>query len=176
MTNFDAALLYLVSNESGVYTNNPADPGGPTKWGVTLNAWARFTDFKQTKPEDIEALTFDDVKPFYQKIFWEPLACESIHDPAIAIAIFDTGVLYGVTFAGLFTQQALGICGAIIVIDGIIGARTIDALNHVPRSQFIDSYCKFVLRRIESIIRKNPKDEVFRKGWTARADKLLTLV
>ena len=39
------------------YTNDPADRGGPTKWGITLKAWSEYHGLDLTA-EDIQAITY----------------------------------------------------------------------------------------------------------------------
>jgi lysozyme family protein len=59
MSNFDIAIARLLDNEGG-YVNDPADPGGETKWGIC----------KRDHPDlDIAALTRDDAINFYRG-FW----------------------------------------------------------------------------------------------------------
>lgn len=170
----DAALAYLFQNESADYVNDPLDSGGPTKFGITQKAYISFLG-RWVTPAEIEALTESDAYVFYKARYWEPLKCDRIADPAVAIALFDTGVLYGVGTAALLAQKALSWCGATLKFDGLIGDKSITAFNLVRREEFIPALHQFVLHRIESVIKLDSKNERFRHGWKNRADRLLTL-
>lgn len=79
--------------QDGGYTNDPADPGGETKWGIS----------KRAHPElDIANLTLDKAFAIYKKAYYDvyktkptPLDLDSCR-PAYAVAVFDTGVNCGV--------------------------------------------------------------------------------
>lgn len=174
LTYFNSALAYLFKDEGSSYTDDPDDSGGPTKWGVTLKAYSQFMG-RPVDPEEIRALTIEQVSPFYEDRYWEAMLCDKMRDAGTAIAIFDTGVLSGTSAAQVIAQQALVLCGAELTMDGIIGPTTVELLNQVPRAKFLSSFTSILLRRIDDIIARRPKDEKFRKGWINRAQRLLTL-
>lgn len=94
--NFDEAFTRLIGNEGG-YTNDPRDPGGETKYGIS----------KRTYPDvDIAALTLDGAKAIYLRDFWNPLA--DAH-PAIKFQVFDFAVNAGISTAIRKLQAAIGV-------------------------------------------------------------------
>ncbi len=94
---------------------------------------------------------------------------------AIAVCIFDSGVLYGVGTVALLTQEVLSSFGAVLKFDGILGDKSIGFLNIAEGGPFIKAFVGLLLKRIDKIIADNPKDEKYRNGWTARANRLLAL-
>ncbi len=79
----------------GGYTNDPDDPGGETKWGIS----------KRANPSvDIANLTVDQAIGIYKEKYWDiykadkfnPVDLDADVDEATAIAILDTGVNCGV--------------------------------------------------------------------------------
>ena len=52
---------------------------------------------------------------------------------------------------------------------------TIESLNRVNQSEFIDAFEVIVMRHYNDIVTKNPKDAKFLYGWSRRAGRLLTL-
>jgi lysozyme family protein len=60
---FTAAVNEVLGEEAG-YVNNPADPGGETKWGISKRA---FPDV------DIANLSRDDAAALYRTHYWDPL-------------------------------------------------------------------------------------------------------
>lgn len=171
---FEAALNYVFENESTLYTDNPHDSGGPTKFGVTLWTYSAFLG-RSVLPQEIEELTLDKVKPFYWARYWSPLNCNQIMQAPIAVCLFDSAVLYGVGTAGIFAQKALVQCGASLKFDGVIGDKSIAAFNSTKVDDFLKSFHGLILQRIDAVIKLDPKNEVFRNGWTNRANRLLTL-
>jgi len=73
---FDTAFTRLLGHEGG-YTNNPADPGGETNWGICKRSYPLL---------DIKNLTREQAAGIYYKDFWQPLA--DAH-PAIRFQVFD---------------------------------------------------------------------------------------
>lgn len=171
---FDQAIEYLFKNENTIYTNNPRDSGGPTKYGVTLKAYASYLG-RQVTPEEMENLTEAEAKSFYFARYWAPLSCPRIVHTSVAIALFDTGVLYGVGTTALLAQEALSACGVPLKFDGHVGDKTIAAFNRVEEDDFLEAFHDLILHRIEQVVALNPKNQDFRKGWITRAKRLLTL-
>lgn len=175
MTPLDRAIAYLLDNEGKDFVNDANDAGGPTKFGVTLKSYQAFVG-REVSPLEIMDLTMGEVKPFYEKMYWDRIRGPSIKDDHNAIAIFDCAVLYGLSAASFMSQQALRASGFMdLKVDGIFGDKSVDALNRLARTQFIPELQHFVLDRIEAIIQNKPSNLRFSKGWTSRADKLLSL-
>lgn len=83
------ALKFTLKWEGG-YVNDPDDPGGETKWGIS----------KKSYPDlDIKNLTNEQALMIYAKDYWNPLGCDNIVFP-FNVAVFDTAVNCG-------TQRAL---------------------------------------------------------------------
>lgn len=171
---FNDAFDYLMGNESRVITNDPHDSGGLTNWGITKRAYMNFIG--QTVSDDYFCeLSLDNKKWFYRKSYWEKLGCDQMEHESVATAIFDTSVLYGQSTTALLAQKTADICGAAMRIDGILGPQSVIMINAIEPNLFIDAFRANVLARIDSVCLKNPTDEIFRHGWTNRANRLLTL-
>lgn len=88
MTNindFRRCLQFVLQWEGG-YVNDPDDPGGETKWGIS----------KKSYPDlDIKNLTPMQALEIYSRDYWDALDCDSYSLPN-AIVIFDSGVNVGV--------------------------------------------------------------------------------
>ena len=108
---FDDAFTRLMGNEGG-YTNNPADPGGETNWGVTV-AVARANGYSG----DMHAMTQADAKAIYKPLYWDKVCGDQLGD--LAFHVFDAAVNSGVHMATLWLQQSLG-----VTADGVIGPGT----------------------------------------------------
>ena len=83
--NFDKALEFTFRWEGG-YVDDPDDPGGETKYGIT----------KRTYPnEDIKNLTKERAKEIYKKDFWDAAGCQDLKWPVNCV-VFDMAVNMGV--------------------------------------------------------------------------------
>lgn len=102
-SNIEKALEFVLIWEvgprpkiEGGYTNDPDDPGGETKWGISKRAYPDL---------DIANLTLEDAIEIYRKDYWNPCNCDNLDWP-LACAVFDTAVNCGVKRAKLW----LGYC------------------------------------------------------------------
>lgn len=179
MTNdpiFEQGYAYIIVNEGG-WSDHPLDPGGATNQGITKRAYESFIGH----PIELEAfknLTQMQKKYFYNVCYWRAAACDKIKKPAIAIAIFDTTILYGVKTAITLAQVAINVCGPVLRADGVMGPESLVVLNQIDQTDFITAFQDQIYRRIYGIIERRPSSKVFEKGWknrTARLAKLLQL-
>jgi lysozyme family protein len=174
-TTFDLAFEYTMQNEGGDrFTNDPFDSGGATKYGVTKHSYERYLG-REVSISEIQNLTEDEAKQFYTDVFWRPLHLDGIAAPAVAIAIFDTGVLYGPRYAARAAQDVANQKGSSLKLDGVLGDKSRAAINSVPSDDFLIRYHIGILNRIDLVVRHDSKNEVFQKGWKTRAERLLKL-
>lgn len=152
--NFDEAFASLIKNE-GDYVNNPNDPGGETRYGIS----------KRTYPNvDIKNLTLEQAKAIYKKDFWNPSGCESVPD-AVRFDFFDMAVNSGIKPAIRTLQKA---CGA--DSDGILGPNTLLKLNSMNAYNL---HVKFNAQRLLFFTDLKGWND-FGKGWARRiANNLL---
>jgi lysozyme family protein len=110
---FDQAFALTVSPAvEGGYTNNPADPGGATKYGISAAAYPTL---------DIANLTLVQAQAVFISDYWNACQCSSL--PAcVAGLIFDAAVNQGAGWARQALQSALG-----VTTDGVIGPKTLAA-------------------------------------------------
>jgi lysozyme family protein len=172
-TLFDRAFDDLLGIE-GEYSNDPADRGGATQWGVT-EFLARA--YKHSGP--MTALSKATAKRIYRAEFWQPLRLTDIGriDPALALELFEAAVNCSPQRAAEWLQRGLNLLNdggrhyADIVVDGRIGPQTLQALRALvlARSGGADT-----LRVICNVLQGNhyitlaersPSQERFVFGW-----------
>ncbi|MEG3955622.1 putative peptidoglycan-binding domain-containing protein [Microcoleus sp. herbarium2] len=106
----------------------------------------------------------------YSEMYWKPSQADSMI-LLVAIMHFDTAVLFGVTGAILFLQEALG-----VGVDGIFGSQTeseVPANNNKETGlNIIDGRIAYHRRRVM----ENSSQEVFLQGWLNRANDLRELI
>ena len=113
MSRVDMAIARVIGVEAG-YVNDPQDPGGETKWGIS----------KRSYPDlDIANLTWDQAKAIYLRDFWERIECDQLGAPVDEF-LFDYAVNSGAEHAAMALQTALG-----VPRDGDVGPRTLAAFR-----------------------------------------------
>jgi lysozyme family protein len=110
---FDASFAKLIPEEGG-YVNDPNDPGGETKFGISKRAYPNI---------DIPNLTIDGAKAIYLEDYWRRCVCDALPSP-INFSVFDTAVNSGVREAAKLLQETLG-----VPAEGIIGPGTREAIQ-----------------------------------------------
>jgi lysozyme family protein len=94
---FDKALRFVLSFEGG-YVNDPRDPGGETRYGIS----------KRAHPDvDIKNLTREQAAHIYYRSYWLPAGCQALPGP-LALVHFDSGVQHGVGQAREFLADSRG--------------------------------------------------------------------
>ena len=85
---------FTMDEEGGeTYTNDPRDPGGPTKYGVALNFNLGTIPDKNGDGKitalDVQLLEEADALVIYRDRYWRPGKCDALPD-ALALAHADT--------------------------------------------------------------------------------------
>jgi lysozyme family protein len=84
---FPLALQFALKWEGGdKYTNDPVDPGGETKYGISKRAYPDI---------DIKSLTLQEASLIYERDYWDKAGCPSM-EKSQAIVMFDAAVNCGV--------------------------------------------------------------------------------
>lgn len=159
---------WLLTWEGG-YVNNPYDNGGATNKGVTFKTWQKVGYDKNKDGvidlKDLKLVSNEDVrdrvlKPYY----WDKFKCDQIEDDAIAFLCCQMAWGSGPATAIKKVQKCLG-----LVADGIVGKKTLGALKG------ISAFNKLKKMREEwfnSIVKNNPSQKIFLKGWMRRLDSI----
>lgn len=161
--NFDQAIILILQYEGG-YINDPDDPGGETKYGITKSSYPNL---------DIKNLTKPAAVAIYRKDFWNANNIESFPDP-IRLMMFDMAVNMGMQNGGKVLQRALNRLGGEFQGTGTIGQFTLDAVkkaNPILLRQWI------TVERMayyNQLVIKKPVKLKFLLGWTKRAIDMLT--
>jgi lysozyme family protein len=154
----------------GVFSNDPLDPGGRTKFGITDATWRRFGDGR-----DVAEISEADARGVYRAAYWDPLGCDGI-DVYVAAELFDTAVNCGVGTAAFIAQNAYNFVRRPewprIAVDGNCGGQTRAALERCVKAG--DRLALLVAMNGEQseyykrIIAKNERLQKFARGWTRR--------
>jgi lysozyme family protein len=168
MADFATALPYLLNSEGG-YVNNPADKGGETYAGITATT-ARSHGYTGT----MNPIPDDWVASIYKSWFWDDAGLDAITSQGVATALLD-GIADGKGNMAKVAQAALTALGIDNDGDGQWGPNTLAAVNSADPDSFISALSDAWHGWYDAIIARDPSQQVFAKGWSNRADKLLTL-
>lgn len=148
---FDSAFKVVVGLE-GAETDDPSDPGGRTKFGLSHRA----------NPDlDFDTLTLEQAKARYLERYWQPAGCTDLPEFASLLA-FDCSVNQGADTALMFMQAAVG-----VRVDGDLGPLTRAAFASVRPSDL----ARFMaLRAVRYAANKN--FQRFGHGWFNRLFEL----
>lgn len=156
----------LIAEGWDTYTNDPADRGGPTKWGITQKAWAEWRG-RDVTPEEVAAITEPQARDFYETEY--VLAPRFNHLPERLIAmVVDCGVNHGTRRAAKWVQRAVG-----AKQDGIIGPKTLEAVNASNPIAVYTRVSGYRIRLYGRIVRDDPTQQKWINGWLNRAAKWL---
>ncbi len=141
---FYVALNFLFPSEGG-YSNHKADSGGATNMGITQSTYNAYQKKKNLKSKDVKFITKSEAEQIYYENYWLSSGADKISDTKMAVVLFDTAVLHGVSKAKEYYQIANGDLGKYIELRN-------------------NSY--------DIIVARNKSQLVFYKGWKNRVNNL----
>nr|WP_268931126.1 glycosyl hydrolase 108 family protein [Mesorhizobium sp. SEMIA396] len=141
----------------GLWSDNPADPGGATMKGVTLTNFRRYVKADATKA-DLRKISDAQVATVYRRFYWDAVAGAELPD-GVDYAVFDFAVNSGPGRAAKYLQAVVG-----VTQDGRIGPATIAAANGKPAGVVIDALCDDRL----AFLKRLPTWATFGRGWSDR--------
>ena len=147
MRGFYKAVEFVLKHE-GYYSNDPKDPGGETKFGISKRAYPSL---------DIKNLTREQAIDIYKRDYWDKLPAglaENVHG-----ALFDCAVNTGISRAIRLLQAAIK-----VKPDGVWGAKSASTLHKLDTNEAL---IKFATERIMFYAALSTFSR-FGKGWVNR--------
>ncbi|PHY20797.1 glycoside hydrolase family 108 protein [Caulobacter sp. BP25] len=182
-------LLYgrLLKTE-GPFVNDPKDPGGATKYGVSLRFLVinglidadrdGFADFDLDRDGDIDALDVKLLTPANAEALYLPkffIETKFWRLPApIDAAIFDLGVNVGTRTAVRLLQRAVNRFGPPpLATDGVLGEKTFGGVAEAQRTgPLLTEIRNEAAAHYRWLVSRNGELERFLGGWLNRAKEL----
>lgn len=104
--NYEECLRRLLLHEGG-YTNNRADPGGPTNFGITIADYRRY-EMPGATAADVKAMPLAAAKRIYRAKYWDAQKDDQL--PAgVDDSVFDYGVNSGIGRSGKVLRRVVGL-------------------------------------------------------------------
>ncbi len=175
--NFELAYKHLACVEGGL-ADHKSDPGGVTKYGVSLRFLEDYERTKQGRKvltevkifsvnrRSIVEMTKEQAKRILYNAFW--LSPKIYKLPLyLSIITYDYAVNSGSFYGVKVLQKAIG-----TKIDGVIGNDTLTKAFQADIEKsaklMLEERAKYYMR----LCQQKPKLKVFRRGWINRIEKL----
>jgi len=145
---FKEAVEIILKHEGG-YVNDPNDPGGETKYGISKRAYPKI---------NIKRLTKKDAREIYKKHYWNKIKADKL-PPEIRLAMFDFAVNSGV-------YRAISLIQKIVKAkrDGVLGPKTLRKISLNNPAKITE---RFLKERTYFYFR-NKNFSIYGKGWMKR--------
>lgn len=164
MDRFERIFDYLLMVE-GEYSNDKHDKGGKTKYGITEED-ARDFGYKG----DMQDLTKDFAKNIYLKKYYLGNKLDKVVNDKMALSVCDF-IVNGGAWGAKKAQAALNELGFDLRVDGILGKKSLAALNEVDENKFLEKYHDLQRRYYRVLAANKPSQKKFLTGWLNRVDR-----
>ena len=162
---FNKIFEYILSVEGG-YSNDKADKGGKTKYGI-IEVEARKYGYKG----DMKDLSKEIAEDIYKNKYYLSNNLDKIKDKRVALSIADWTINSG-NWGTKKAQQTVNILkGDVLVVDGVLGEKSIQAINSINPEMFLTQYHELQRKFYKAIVDNNPSQSVFLKGWLNRVTR-----
>lgn len=168
MADFNPAFENMIRNEGG-YTLHQVkgDRGGQTYAGIARNYHQSWPGWKYIDAGDLDSPWLPKhVATFYKKKFWDKVQGDHVASQRIANTLFDFSVNAGYRVAAKLAQSILG-----LKTDGLIGPKSLAALNKTDPENFKVRYALAKVSRYAEIVNRDPSQKKFLLGWINRTLK-----
>ena len=149
----------------GGYINDQADLGKQTNKGVTLSTY-RSVFGKNKTVSDLKKITDEQWEFIFKKFYWDKWKADDIKDQNVANILVDWLWCSG-SYGIKIPQRVLGVS-----VDGIVGSKTIAAINARDGRELFDTIKKERKDFIDRICQTRPQNRKFKNGWMNRINSL----
>lgn len=166
MADYKIIIPFILKWEGG-YCEVKGDRGGATNKGVTLLTFQSVYGKNKTK-QDLKNITDKQWNYIFKKLFWDKCNCDGIKDQSVANILVDYAWGSGTSRAIKDIQTIIG-----TVSDGIAGQKTITAINNMDAKLLFNKIKERRIQFYNNIVKSNPSQQKFLKGWTNRVNNLI---
>ena len=176
MHDIEKITAEIVRREGG-FVNDPDDPGGATKYGVTIHTLRALRG--SATVADVKALT--EAVAIFKGQYFERPKINQLPAPLQA-SVYDMQVNAGANAIKIL-QRLTADFGVKLAVDGVLGPKSIGAIDRIHRkagAQFVDAYG---IARRNYYFRIGDRRAVLRKycvtrkggkgGWITRAEEFI---
>ena len=175
----------LISLEGVTFTVTQYDKGGATKYGITYDTFKLWCDGKvveippcdkdndqKVTVNDLRLTVLQDVKPIYQKYYWDKVKADEIQSQGIAELFVDLTINSGVGYKNCHIKALQEIVQ--VNNDGKIGPKTLRAVNTGNQKKIYNSLYKYRKNYYYKISHRKHQSK-FLRGWLYRISHLKSI-
>ena len=184
MTTVEDLAREIVDREGG-YVNDPDDPGGATKHGVTIGTMRRLGQDLDgdgdVTAEDVKRLDRDRAAAIFVEHYFARPRIARLPQPLHA-TLFDMYVNSGANAVKIL-QRLLGEMGEPVTVDGVIGPQTIAATDRAHAKapdHIVDAYGIARRNYYYALADRRPSSRKYARrrdggkgGWIVRAEEFI---
>jgi lysozyme family protein len=171
MAVFDVFLPMLLRFEGG-FVDDPADPGGATNKGITMQTFrtggAALLGVDPTL-NNLKALSDQQAGVIYKALYWNKMHGDDIPLQDLANIVCDFYVNAGANGTKLL-QTILNDMGAKLTVDGVIGPICVQALAGVDQIEVYGRYKQGRIQYYQDLAHNLPSLAKFLAGWLNRVN------
>jgi lysozyme family protein len=188
MAEFSDAVEFVLAAEGDMFTNDPADSGGATRYGISLRflreippeRLKRYGIFGEPTLADVEYLTRPQAILIYEWEFWVQAPFDLINHQPLCNYVFDLCVLHGMGQGIRILQRATWAVTGVhewLDDDGIMGSKTVIGVNAILANHHVrDILVAAIMAERAGFCRmlaeQRPKDGKYLHGWLKRCYKI----
>lgn len=151
---FERVIGHVLRWEGG-YVDDPNDPGGETKFGISARSYPDL---------DIEALTEEDAQAIYFNDYWLKIRGDELTSERLALGLMDFAVNAGAARAVRVAQEA----AQGLRLDGRLGPLTLTRFNALGEP-FVAEFTCARIAYYTRLAHSDPKRRGYLLGWIRRA-------
>lgn len=144
-------IPFFLKKEGG-FTNDPTDRGGATNKGVTIatyEAYCKKKGLPRPSVADLKHISDAHWYDIIKTMFWDKWRADDIHSQKVANILVDWALASGIH--GIKKPQAL--LG--VVADGIVGNKTLSAVNFAAPDQLFEAIFKERVKFINGVVSRS---------------------
>lgn len=162
---FNYIKEWILSAEGGYTECKDGSDYSCTMKGVTIETYRRFFG-KDKTCSDLRVIKESEWDKIFREGYYNPMMADKIKNWSIAKLCVDMVYMSGV-YAIKRIQKSLG-----CVADGIVGPKTLKALNNENSKAIFDRLWKMRENWFKEIVWRNPAKKKYLNGWLNRLNKI----
>lgn len=158
-------LSPIIAKWEAGFVNDKTDRGGATNMGITIGTWRQIGYDKDGDGDiDVQDIRLLDERDFacVLKVYWNRWSANRITNQSVANLLVDWVFTSG-TWGIKIPQRILK-----LEVDGIVGNQTLTAINLANQKLFFNAIFEARKKFFNDIVKNNPSQRKFLKGWLNR--------
>lgn len=167
--NGETAEQHFERTRKNGFANDPQDRGGATQTGVTLKTYQTYcakNGISKPTTENLKNIPYKTWLAILKEEYWDRWKADKIDSQSVANILVDFVWASGIK--GIKKpQEMLG-----VVPDGVVGRKTLSAVNSRGSISLFYKLKDLRLKYVEDIVKANPSQKKWLKGWKNRINDI----